>query len=87
MLCGPQFKMTEIVEHESAPNFVLSLNIPLCGNYHIFRTIRCIFAPLNLGGKWGCVLQSECSVPDSLGAGGGGSGAGFFVFLFSSSKT
>ena len=28
-------------------------------------------SPPNLGGKWGCVLQSKCSLPGSLGVGGG----------------
>ena len=32
--------------------------------------------PQNLGGKGGCVLESECSLPGSLGGWGGGSGAG-----------
>ena len=62
--------------------------------YCIFRTIRCT-SPPNLGGKWGCVLQSECSLhiywwnimlfmllnilPHFF--------ASKFFFLFSSSKT
>ena len=40
----------------------------------------------NLGRKWGCVLQSKCSLPGSLGAGGGGGegeeGSGGRVFFF-----
>ena len=44
-----------------------SLPYPLSKNeYRIFWTIRCTFFSQNLGGKWGCVLQSECSLPGSL---------------------
>ena len=39
---------------------------------HIFLTIRCTPPPPNLGGKQGCILQSECSLPGLLGKGGGG---------------
>ena len=42
--------------------------------YRIFQTIRRMCPPPNLGGKWGCVLLSECSLPGLLGAGVGGSG-------------
>ena len=37
-------------------------------NCRIFQTIRCT-PPPNLGGKWGCLLQSECSLPGLLGGG------------------
>ena len=45
-----------------------------CG-YCTFWTIRRTTPP-NLGGKWGCVLQSECSLPGSLGLGELSSGVG-----------
>ena len=46
--------------------------------YCIFWTIR--HPPPNLGGKWGCVLQSEGSLPGWGNARGGGAGVFFPVF-------
>ena len=43
--------------------------------------------PSKFGRKWGCILQSECSLPGWLGYGGGRGGVFFFFLLFSSSKT
>ena len=34
-----------------------------------FLDYKMYFASPNLGGKWGCILQSKCSLPGSLGAG------------------
>ena len=54
--------------------------LPPCMGYcserfTVFLGYKMHFPPSNLGGKWGCVSESKCSLPGSLGAGGGQCGA------------
>ena len=41
----------------------------LCWETTVFFDYKIHFSPPNVGRKWGCVLQSECSLPGSLGGG------------------
>ena len=60
--CGAQRSVTVGSPSQGGPVPAVPETIALHIHYRIFRTVRHIFFTPNLGGKWGCVLQSECSL-------------------------